>query len=311
MVYELQVITQRANNRLGELINERLEWIKQRGYEVEIICERLDDDTDSLIFRLYLPDRDEGVFRIEDITYICKHQLAEAIAEHIVTAWESRLLWREIQRTCRAFPPGDKARLLSKAEELRKSCHSSERLNLLMHFGRKSRIASRILGYIEDAPQLVVEGFITFWMQDYLTEIKFAVEVAIEELRNEKEYNDFVNLLRYFVETQPPKIQEVNLLMSSNGVFYLWDSAGSKIDDNYIEYYLEDMLFEEIDLDDVLVSILVTIAPRRIVIHENNPLPSKESVTMIRNVFQDRIVTCQGCERCGQLKGHEAGLRRP
>ena len=89
------------------------------------------------------------------------------------------------------------------------------------------------------------------------------------------------------------------------------DSAGSKIDDNYIEYYLEDMLFEEIDLDDVLVSILVTIAPRRIVIHENNPLPSKESVTMIRNVFQDRIVTCQGCERCGQLKGHEAGLRRP
>jgi putative sporulation protein YtxC len=307
----LQVITQRANNRLGELINERLEWIKQRGYEVEIICERLDDDTDSLIFRLYLPDRDEGVFRIEDITYICKHQLAEAIAEHIVTAWESRLLWREIQRTCRAFPPGDKARLLSKAEEFMKCCHSSESLNLLMNFGRKSRIASRILGYIEDAPQLVVEGFITFWMQDYLTEIKFAVEVAIEELRNEKEYNDFVNLLRYFVETQPPKIQEVNLLMSSNGVFYLWDSAGSKIDDNYIEYYLEDMLFEEIDLDDVLVSILVTIAPRRIVIHENNPLPSKESVTMIRNVFQDRIVTCQGCERCGQLKGHEAGLRRP
>ena len=61
---------QRASNRLGELINERLEWIKQRGYEVEIICERLDDDTDSLIFRLYLPDRDEGVFRIEDITYI-------------------------------------------------------------------------------------------------------------------------------------------------------------------------------------------------------------------------------------------------
>ena len=84
-------------------------------------------------------------------------------------------------------------------------------------------------------------------------------------------------------------------------MFYLWDSAGSKIDDNYIEYYLEDMLFEEIDLDDVLVSILVTIAPRRIVIHENNPPPSKESVTMIRNVFQDRIVTCQGCERCGQL----------
>lgn len=311
MVYELQVMTIRANNRLGELINERLEWIKQRGYQVEIISEHLDADMDSMIFRLHESGRDEDVFHTGDIVYICKHQLAEAIAEHIVTAWESRLLWREIQRTCRSLSPDDKNRLLGKAEEFIKCCHSSESLNLLMNFGRKSRIANRIMGYIEEAPQLVVEGFITFWMQDYLTEIKFAVEVAIEELRNEKEYNDFVNLLRYFVETQPPKVQEVNLMMSNNGVFYLWDSAGTKIDENYINYYLEDMLLEEIDLDDVLVSILVTVAPRRIVIHESSPLPPKESVTMIRNVFQDRIVTCQGCERCGQLQGHEAGLRNP
>lgn len=311
MVYELQVITMREKNRLGELISERLQWIKQRGYEVEIISAPLDEDSDSLVFKLHLTNQPESVFQIDDIIYICKHQLAEAIAEHIVTSWESRLLWREIQRTCRSVPPQDKERLLAKAQEFIKCCHSSESLNMLMNFGRKSRISSRIMGYIDEAPQLVVEGFITFWMQDYMTEIKFAVEVAVEELRNEKEYNEFVNLLRYFVETQPAKVQEVNLLMGRNGVFYLWDSAGTKIDESYMDYYLEDMLMEEIDLDDVLVSILVTIAPRRIIIHESNAVASKESVTMIRNVFQERIVTCPGCERCGQLAGHEAGLRRP
>ncbi len=311
MVYELQVITMRTPNRLGDLINERLEWIKQRGYEVEIVSEPLDEEMDSLLFKLHVTDRPESVFQSDDIVYICRHQLAEAIAEHIVNGWESRLLWREIQRVCRSMSPQDKQRLLAKAEEFIKCCHSSESLNMLMNFGRKSRIASRVLGYIEEARQLVVEGFITFWMQDYMTEIKFAVEVAIEELRNEKEYNDFVNLLRYFVETQPAKVQEVNLLMSSNGVFYLWDSAGTKIDESYMDYYLDDMLMEEIDLDDVLVSILVTIAPRRIIIHESDGLVLKESVTMIRNVFQERIVTCPGCERCKQLAGHEAGLRRP
>ena len=85
-----------------------------------------------------------------------------------------------------------------------KCCHSSESLNLLMNFGRKSRIASRILGYIEDAPQLVVEGFITLWMQDYLTGDKVCLwRWLLRSCAMKKEYNDFVNLLRYFVETQP------------------------------------------------------------------------------------------------------------
>jgi putative sporulation protein YtxC len=310
MVYELQVITMREKNRLGELINERLQWIKQRGYEVEMICQPLDEEMDSMVFKLHVTDQPQSVFQSDDILYICKHQLAEAIAEHIVNDWESRLLWHEIQRTCRSMSSQDKERLLAKAEEFIKSCHSSESLNMLMNFGRKSRIASRVMAYIQEAPQLVMDGFITFWMQDYMTEIKFAVEVAIEELRNEKEYNEFVNLLRYFVDTQPAKVQEVNLLMGSNGVFYLWDSDGTKIDESYMEYYLEDMLMEEIDLDDVLVSILVTIAPKRIIIHEGNAVIIKESVTMIRNVFQERIVTCPGCERCGKFAGNEAGLRR-
>lgn len=219
MVYELQVVTIRDNGHLAQLINDRLRWIIQRGYKVELDFEHLDVDTDSVIFKLSGSDNQNGFFEPEDIVHICKHQLSEALAEHIVTAWESRLLWREIQRACRTGSASDKQCLLSKAEDFIKRCHSSESLNMLMNFGRKSRIANRILEYINQARQLVVEGFITFCMQDYMTEIRFAVEVALEELRNEKEYNDFVNLLRYFVETQSPKVQEVNLLMSNNGIF--------------------------------------------------------------------------------------------
>lgn len=302
MVYELQVVTIGADGQLAQLINEGLQWIIQRGYKVELDSRRLDANTDCILFRLSGPDTQNGLFEPEDIVHICKHQLSEALAEHIVTSWETRLLRREIQRACRTGSAGDKQSLLDKAEEFIKRCHSSEGLNMLMNFGRKSRIANRIFEYINNSPQLVVEGFITFCMQDYMTEIRFAVEVALEELRNEKEYNDFVNLLRYFVETQPPKLCEVNLLMGNNGIFYLWDSAGSKIDENYMNYYLEDMLLEEISLDDVLISILVTIAPRRIIIHEDDTLPAKESVNTIRKVFQERIVSCPGCDRCRKLR---------
>ena len=254
---------------------------------------------------------DEGIFQTEDILYICKHQLSEALAEHIINAWESRLLWREIIRSCRSAGADDKQILLAKSQEFIQKCHHSESLNLLMNYGRKNRIAHRIFDYIDREPRMVVEGFITFCMQDYLTEIKFAVEVAYEELKNEKEYNEFVNLLRYFVETQVPKVQEVNLLMGTGGIFYLWDGNGTQIDDNYMSYYLEDMLLEEINLDDVLISILITISPRRIIIHDSDSLADKESIATIHNVFQDRIIYCAGCERCWKLKSGETRQHQP
>ena len=159
-------------------------------------------------------------------------------------------------------------------------------------------MAHRILEHINTSNLIVIEGFINFCLKDYLNEIRFAVDLAVEELRNEKEYNEFVKLLRYFVDTQVPKSYEVNLMMTGKGVFYLWDAQGSSIEEKYINYYLDDMLLDEINLDDILISILITIAPRRIVLHNVHDYINNEAVDVIRNVFQKKISICSGCERC-------------
>ena len=152
----------------------------------------------------------------------------------------------------------------------------------------------------------VVEGFVNFCIKEYCREIRFAVELAREELRNEKEYNDFVNLLRYFVDTQIPKLFEINLMMYDTGSFYLWDGEGVEIEENYLNYYFEDMYLDEINLDDVLISILITLAPRRIVLHSIEALPASESVEMIKRVFSEKISICNGCERCQKVKSEKS-----
>ena len=43
--------------------------------------------------------------------------------------------------------------------------------------------------------------------------------------------------------------------------FSTWDGSGIKIEEHYMNYYLDDMLLNEINFDDVLISILITIAP--------------------------------------------------
>ncbi len=297
MFYEYQVATTRDSDFIKAEFNNRLKWLQQKGFSFNI--NSLNNNIFSQTFNLILEgENPDNVFREEDIIYIFKHQMSEVLAEHIIKDWEEKLLWKEIMRNCKNNSTEEKQVIFAKAQSFLKRCNGNESLNMLMNFSRKNRMAHKILEHINQSEIIVIEGFINFCMQDYLTEIRFAVDLAIEELRNEKEYNEFVKLLRYFVDTQIPKSYEVNLMMDGKSVFYLWDADGTAIEENYMSYYLDDMLLDEINLDDVLISILITIAPRRIILHNVVEYAQSEAVEVIRKVFKEKISICNGCERC-------------
>ena len=284
MIYDLKITTA-SGTRFNEMISQRFRWIREQDYSVTAqVLNYLPDDMEA--YEIHLQgNRNDQVFRNEDIVYIFKHQLAEMIAEHILGEWEGRLINREIHRSCRGLAAEEKQIVYNKAAQFLRRCNDNESLNLLMNYGRKNRIAHRILDYIHSNPLIVVEGFINFCLQDYLTEIRFAVELAVEERKNEKEYNDFVTLLRYFVDTQVPKINEVNIMMDENGLFNMWMEADQDRGKLH-ELFSDDMLLNEINFDDVLISILITIAPRRIMLH--NALNLAVSQWRLSKVFKKR-----------------------
>lgn len=304
MNYGFRIVTDSEIDNLLIKLEERLKWIKQKDFSFQVQSSyKMEHST--YIVDIYLEgNKRDKLFRDEDIIHIFKHQIAEVLAEHIVYEWESKLLWKAINRKYRSALREDKTIIHNKASEFLCKCHYNESLNLLMAYGRKNRIAHRLFDQIENHKTLVIEGFINFCLPEYLAEIRFAVELASEELKSEKEYNEFVKLLRYFVETQMPRVLEVNLIITDKGRFYLWDENGIKIEDKYINYYLDDILQNEISLDDVLISILVTIAPRKIILHNTNELSCNEPVKMIKNVFQERIIACPGCKFCRHDENH-------
>lgn len=296
MYYQF-VVSTAGNDIFYENLEQRFAWIKERGYKLNIDSQVDEQCSAGKICISLQGDNANEIFRDEDVIYIFKHQLSEILADHIILNWEETIIWKEISRKYRRVPIQDKNYIFKKAIAFLKKCNSNESLNMLMNFGRKNKIANRVLEYIYDNDLLVVEGFINFCLPDYLKEIRFAIDLAYEELRNEKEYNEFIKLLRYFVDSQPAKTNEVNLLMEDEG-FCLWDGKGTKIEEDFMASYMEDILLNEISLDDILISILITISPRRIIIHDNNRSDDSSSVEMIKNVFKDRIHVCRGCERC-------------
>lgn len=298
MIYNLQITTAAESNLLFSELKGKFSWLKQHGYLLSIKNQVIDQEHNMLIDMTLHGSTTAAHLKDEDIIYIFKHQISEFLAEHIIRDWEERLIRREVNKKRRLILPGDQVYVMEKAVNFLKRCNSNESLNLLMNYGRKNKIAHRIFDYIYNYDFLVLEGFVNFCMQDYLTEIKFAVDLAYEELKNEKEYNEFVKLLRYFVDNQPPTVLEVNIMTDGNGRFTLWDENGASLEENHINYYWDDLTRSEISLDDMLISILITISPRRIILHNTGQETGSPSLTMIKKVFEKRIKECRGCEHC-------------
>lgn len=300
MFYDYVVATVLENDGWVNEFDKRLCWMRQKGYSIKIdICKG--KDYDFIYFKLQGKKKDE-VFKEEDIVHIFQHQMAEILAEHIIKDWEEKLLWRKVLKLCRKYRPWEREAVFRKAHDFLYRFNENESLNMLINFNRKNRITSRIFEYIKTSERIIIDGFIRFCLPDYCQEIGCAVEIAREEFKNEKEYSEFIRLLRYFVNSQVPKTREVHIMLGNNGSFYFWDKDNAAWEEKYIDYY-RDLCADEISLDDILVSVLITIAPCRIVLHNiDRCRQNREALDIINRVFADRIEICKGCDYCSYFK---------
>ena len=63
-------------------------------------------------------------------------------------------------------------------------------------------IKQDILTYLEDVPEINIIGFIRFRLATYKKMLSELVEKVIKDYRLQKEYKEFITMLRFFVNTQ-------------------------------------------------------------------------------------------------------------
>lgn len=295
MLYDLDLTLQYGSEYIKSRLENSFSWLKERGFVLSI-KEHCNSRYHVLSLSLCGPNY-SGVFDNDDIVLIFKHQLAEILSDAIVSHWEKELIRKQVQKAYRRLPRSEQLDLIERAHNMLRRCNGSESLNLFLKFGRKTKMSHRILEQLNNTSSLNIEGLIRFCLQDYQKEICFAVELAYEDMRNEKQYREFVRLLRYFVDNQPARIYEVHILLKGQYLEF-WDHRGERITSDFWDLYPWELEDDLSNLDDLLISILMTAAPRRIVYHAADGWPESENLSTILQVFNDRIGICKGCNRC-------------
>lgn len=163
---------------------------------------------------------------------------------------------------------------------------------------RKKEIENEIYGYLAEHGILNIEGFIKFRLRMYQNDRIRAMEQAIDDYLMDREHHEFVKLLRYFLQAQEPRSPLIHLVVKREWA-RLIDHDGLLITNEDLEEFTEDLLDNDIQQEDVIISTLITLAPEKVMIHM--PHSSSEEQVLadtVKRVFENRAQVCSGCTLC-------------
>lgn len=163
----------------------------------------------------------------------------------------------------------------------------------------KEHFKNEIEKYLMETSFILLDGFIRFRLKEFNLFIDIVIDKAIEEFTAEKEYKEFINILQYFVESQEPKYNLINIIFEDND-YKLLDGYGNIINKDFFNEIVSEIDNGNISKDDLLISSLIVIAPRKLIIHLSEEYKDEDVIKIIRNVFQDRVCFCLGCPQCSE-----------
>ncbi len=268
---------------------------------IDEIRQRLDDEfrflqEEGVKVRIGQSHRGPFAFLDCEVDAAARSSQTDALLDVIVEKWESDLI-RKIIRGSYSYFSRDEQDLI--ADYTGRTLNAGSDSPHGYKVNRKSQILHRLRDYFDTADELVLEGFVHFRLRDYIEELEDAVDRAVDEFLMEREHREFIRLLRHFVEIQEPRIDHVHVLLGPGTAFRLVDDDGGAIRSESLEEFVVEMVDSEVSYEDLLISALITLAPRALTVHATDRPPGRdEALETILGVFGDRTARCEGCHIC-------------
>ena len=213
--------------------------------------------------------------------------LADVLEEHILTELKQPLLQDMIRKHYY---------YLTRPEREKVFYYSSLRDSTVSRQAQQ-QVRENLRNYLANCRHLNLWGLIRFRLPCYLEGLKNVVEGAVDDYLIEKEYQEFIKLLKYFVEIQEPKVLEAHVLLDPGGRFQIRDGQKRLVDQDSEEMkaaYLKD----RVDSEDMLVSALVTAAPGRVILHRQVDARYPKLSGTLKKIFEGKMTLCGNCPEC-------------
>ncbi|MGO4499377.1 putative sporulation protein YtxC [Paenibacillus sp. 2RAB27] len=232
--------------------------------------------------------------------------VAEVLASHIVADKESSILRNLITKDFKYEKQSDIEAIEGYCKQSLIQESELEGLPLMNSSPSRLRriglLKEQINALLEENPQISLDGFLKFRIQEYREELREIAEYAIDEFMMDRQYQEFISLLQYFVYIQEAKIPAAHLIHKGGHEFVILNDRMEPIDANEFDAsFRMEMLEKDINFEDMIVSTLITVSPANIYIHTRDP--ELTIIKTIGQIFEDRTSVCSYCRTCDLYLG--------
>ena len=121
------------------------------------------------------------------------------------------------------------------------------------------------------------------------------MDICVNKFVIDREYLEFVNLLKTYVRSTPSNSNTIHLIYKNNESVLLDENNNAiPINHNIFNvHYLSDISFSS---NDYALNNLLTLLPKKLYIHLENE--KDEFINTLKLIFDERVIICNKCDIC-------------
>lgn len=223
--------------------------------------------------------------RIDNFFYF----LSELITEVIFEFYEEKLIKQMLNYNYFYFDEQERLQICDNCKEIIINDEYEQAQYI------KEKIQECILEYLRENKYMILDGFVHFRLKEYLSYIDNIIDVSVNQYIIEKEYNEFINLLRIYVDSKPSSCDLLHLIYMNGESILLDDNKNIvSVSENILNSkYVSDISFSS---NDFALNTLLTLLPAKIEIHLIGE--EDEFINTIKLIFEGKISICKECNIC-------------
>ncbi len=222
-----------------------------------------------------------------------KEGLARGISRYIVEVLEESIALK-IAWTQYSFATSEEGKAAE--QSCRKLLAGPDEGDQAARQRRMDEIYQVLKEYLRENSYLDLDGFIAFRLPDYKDKLRETVDIAMEEYLLDQQYEEFIHLLQYFVHFQEPLTPLIHLMHKEDHEFSMLNEHFTTISTPPCGGVVAKIADQEMEMEDMVVSTLISLSPNRIIIHTLHP--ESQIISTIRRIFGDRAEICLHCPQC-------------
>ncbi|MGL4738994.1 MAG: sporulation protein YtxC [Cellulosilyticaceae bacterium] len=162
-----------------------------------------------------------------------------------------------------------------------------------------------ILKTIEEEHMINLDGWMRFRTKQYQTILKDLIEQVIYDYEIQKEYLEFLELLKETRQLHQSTEDVLHLVILQNGQMYILNQEMKEVTQPYIKKYSSKELEEvAVTREDLIMNVFILSSPQKVIIH-NRGNKMKSFIDTLEVLFPNDISYCEGCLYCEELTRYQ------